>query len=117
MAATRRRDLARALAKGLLAGTAAVALGRVLSGLLGRRDTAATIALTEVTRASGIAALLGYRQRDIVQVRWLIDPSGKVCPRCLANAGAGAVPIGTAFPSGDRSTPAHPRCRCSVVNA
>jgi 8-oxo-dGTP pyrophosphatase MutT (NUDIX family) len=116
MAATRRRDLARALVKGLLAGVTVAALGNALARLLGRRDTAATIALTEVTRASGIAALLGYRQRDVTQVRWLTDPSGKVCPRCLANAGAGAVPLGAAFPSGATSVPQHPRCRCSVVN-
>lgn len=117
IAGTRRKDLARELVKGLLAGVAVNALADALTGALRRLDTAMTIALTEINRSSGLAALFGYQQLGVGQVRWLIDPSGKVCPRCLANAGAGSVPLGTAFPSGDLHQPAHPRCRCSVVPA
>ena len=117
IADTRRKDLARELVKGLLAGVAVNALADALTGALARLDTAVTIALTEITRSSGLAALFGYQQLGVNQVRWLIDPSGKICPRCLANAGAGTVPIGSTFPSGDRTVPAHPRCRCAVVSA
>ncbi|MHA6764693.1 NUDIX hydrolase [Streptacidiphilus sp. PAMC 29251] len=117
IADTRRRDIARELVNGLLIGATIAALGKAITSTLGRLDTAVTIALTEITRSSGLAALFGYQQLGVSRVQWLIDPSGNVCPRCLANAGAGPVALGTTFPSGDRSVPAHPRCRCAVVPA
>lgn len=36
------------------------------------------------------------------------------CELCVANAEAGPIPIGSAFPSGDTNTPFHHRCRCHV---
>lgn len=117
IADTRRRELARELAKGLIAGATAVALGRTLRSALGSIDRALAVAITEITRSSGLAALFGYQQLGVTQVRWVLDPSSKTCPRCIANAGAGPIQVGASFPSGDRSAPAHPNCRCAVLNA
>jgi hypothetical protein len=117
IAATRRRDLARELAKGLLAGVTAVALGRALRSSLGSVDRALAVAITEITRSSGLAALFGYQQFGVTQVRWVLDPSSKTCPRCIGNAGAGPILLGASWPSGDRSVPAHPNCRCAVLSA
>jgi 8-oxo-dGTP pyrophosphatase MutT (NUDIX family) len=117
IADTRRHDLARELAKGFLAGATTAVLGRALTGVLNSVDRALTVAITEITRSSGIAALFNYQQLGINQVRWVLDPSSKTCPRCIANAEAGTVPIGSTFPSGDRTVPAHPRCRCAIVSA
>lgn len=117
IAASRRHDLARELAKGLIAGATAATLGRTLRSALGSIDRALAIAITEITRSSGLAALFGYGRLGVTQVRWQLDPSSTTCPRCIANAGAGPVPIGSSFPSGDRSAPAHPNCRCAVLPA
>jgi 8-oxo-dGTP pyrophosphatase MutT (NUDIX family) len=117
IADTRRRDLARELAKGLIAGATALALGRTLRSALGSVDRALAVAITEITRSSGLAALFGYQQLGVTQVRWALDPSSRTCPRCIANAGAGPIQLGASFPSGDRSVPAHPRCRCAVLSA
>ncbi|MFC1418592.1 phage portal protein [Streptacidiphilus cavernicola] len=117
IADTRRRDLARELARGLIAGATAVALGRALRNSLSNVDRALAVAITEITRSSGLAALFGYGQRGVTQVRWVLDPSSTTCALCIANAGAGPIRLGAAFPSGDRTAPAHPNCRCAVLNA
>lgn len=37
---------------------------------------------------------------------------GKVCPICIGNSAAGAIPLRALFPSGHMYSPFHPRCRC-----
>jgi 8-oxo-dGTP pyrophosphatase MutT (NUDIX family) len=117
MADTRHGDLVRILVNGLLAGLTVLALSRLLRDSLGSRSAALGIAITEITRSSGLAALVGYRLAGVAQGQWVLDPSVNTCPRCIANAAAGPRPIGAAYPSGDSSPPVHPRCRCSVVPA
>jgi 8-oxo-dGTP pyrophosphatase MutT (NUDIX family) len=117
IASTRRHDMARELAQGLLAGVAIRTISRSLMKALTSIDKALAVAITEITRSSGLAALFGYQQLGVQQVRWALDPGSKTCPRCIANAGAGPVRPGAAFPSGDSYPPVHPRCRCSVVPA
>jgi 8-oxo-dGTP pyrophosphatase MutT (NUDIX family) len=117
MADTRHDDLVRILVAGLLAGATALVLGRLLRDSLGSLSTALGIAVTEITRSSGLAALVGYRQAGVTQGQWVLDPSVNTCPICIANAGAGPRPIGAAYPSGNAYPPVHPRCRCSVVPA
>lgn len=117
IAATRHRDMGRQLAKGLIAGLAVRAIGQSIVKTLSSIDKALAVAITEITRSSGLAALVGYQQLGVAQVRWALDPGSKTCPRCIANAAAGPIPLGAAFPSGDRSVPAHVRCRCAVVPA
>lgn len=117
IAETRRRDLARELVKGLLGGLAAAVIGRAMVGALRSADKALTVALTEITRSSGLAALVGYQQLGVKRVRWVAEIDGRTCPACLRNAGADPVPIGANFPSGDAHPPIHPRDRCAVVPA
>lgn len=117
IASTRRHDLARTLAKGLVAGLTATALSRRLRDALSSIDTALTVAITEITRSSGLAALFGLQKLGVTQGRWVLDPSSKTCPRCIANADAGPRPLGESYPSGDAYAPLHPRCRCTVLPA
>ncbi|MEY2399073.1 MAG: hypothetical protein QOJ00_2247 [Actinomycetota bacterium] len=46
---------------------------------------------------------------------WSSDPAKACCTDCDDNGLAGAVPAGTAFPTGHLHPPAHPGCRCVVV--
>ena len=117
MADTRHDDLVRVLVAGLLAGATALVLAKSLRGALGSISAALGIAITEITRSSGLAALVGYRLAGVAQGQWVLDPSINTCPRCIANAAASPRTIGAAYPSGDSSPPVHPRCRCSVVPA
>lgn len=112
MADTRLDDLARELVAGLLDDTAVAKsrIGTALRNRIGNLGRAAATAITEITRASGIAAIFGYRQRKVAYGRWEVDPASNVCPTCNANAEAGPIPIGEPYPSGDVSAPAHPNC-------
>lgn len=78
---------------------------------------ATAIAISEVTRASGAAAIDAYRRLGIAMGEWAIDPASNVCAVCVDNANTGPVPIGDPYPSGHAHAPAHPRCRCAVVPA
>lgn len=46
---------------------------------------------------------------------WTLDPSTSPNPDCEDNSLAGAVASGEAFPTGHRSAPAHPGCRCLTL--
>ena len=48
-------------------------------------------------------------------VCWMIDPSIAPCDACRSNQQAGVVRFGDEFPSGDRTPPVHPGCRCLLV--
>ncbi|MET0326770.1 MAG: DivIVA domain-containing protein, partial [Ilumatobacteraceae bacterium] len=48
-------------------------------------------------------------------VTWEVDPDGPPSPDCEDNALAGPVAIGEPFPSGHRTPPMHPGCRCLLV--
>ena len=45
---------------------------------------------------------------------WTIDPAGPSCPDAEDNTLAGVVPAGEAYPTGHRTAPAHPGCRCLI---
>jgi hypothetical protein len=115
MAANRLDDLSRALADAAMRGDGSTEAGRALRAALADASRSAAIAVTEITRASSAGAMFTYNQHGVVMGRWLLDPSSKTCPRCIANAGAGPVPIGQPYPSGDANAPAHVRCRCCVI--
>lgn len=84
----------------------------------GRIDSRARMAVTTaLTRVSGKAAQWWYRLRGIKRVRWVLDPNSSGCPVCDMNVDKGPVKLGSVFPSGDESPPAHPNCRCSTVPA
>ena len=50
-------------------------------------------------------------------VIWSVDPSAAGCADCEDNSLAGAMSVGSAFPTGHLAAPAHPGCRCLTVPA
>ncbi len=79
-------------------------------------ERALTIAETEVAAVNGQASLESYHaaRADGIGVRkqWFAEHG--CCAACQANAEAGPIDLDDEFPSGDDTTPAHPKCRCVV---
>jgi cell division septum initiation protein DivIVA len=48
-------------------------------------------------------------------IRWIVDPEGPLCPDAEDNALGGVVAAGEPFPTGHCHAPAHPGCRCGIV--
>lgn len=86
-----------------------------LKAILGDPDSAERIALTEITRAAGEAAVEVYRAAGVPEVIWVTDPASNVCALCDANEAAGPRFLGTPFPSGAIAPPQHVRCRCALL--
>jgi hypothetical protein len=117
IASTRREAAARTLIERTGAGDDPADVGAALLAGLADPGPASVVAVTEAATAAAVAAMGVYEQHGVPEVRWAADPSGRPCPVCTDNAAAGAVPVGSVFPSGHRSTPAHPGCRCAVLPA
>ena len=49
--------------------------------------------------------------------RWVFDPAVGPCSDCEDNSLQGAVPAGTAFPTGHVTAPAHAGCRCLLARS
>lgn len=86
-----------------------------LNRVLRDEGRARRIALTELTRLSGVAALEVYKISEVDFVRWVTEHDAKVCQACRQNAEAGPVAVRADFPSGDAAPPAHPNCRCAII--
>lgn len=112
VAQSRLRDMARELVNGLLAGNSVKEIAAALVAVVSDTAKALTVAVTEITRASAIAARNLYQQDGSRLVRWLSEEDDKVCPACLAQEAAGPQPIAD-MPL----PPLHPRCRCTVLPA
>lgn len=54
---------------------------------------------------------------DEATLRWVVDPDCGSCPDADANALAGPLRKGDAFPTGHCAPPAHPGCRCLAMPA
>lgn len=76
-------------------------------------DLAETVGDTEVASAIEQSVLDELSAQGYLEVAWAVQPSA--CPLCLENASVSPIPIGTDWPSGDKTPPAHPRCRCSLT--
>jgi DivIVA domain-containing protein len=48
-------------------------------------------------------------------IRWIVDPEGPLCPDAEDNALGGVIAAGEQFPTGHCHAPAHPGCRCGIV--
>jgi hypothetical protein len=66
--------------------------------------------------------VLGAYERGILAtapvggcLRWVVDPGGPPCSDAEDNALAGEIPVGTSFPTGHMTPPAHVGCRCHLV--
>lgn len=72
-------------------------------------DVADRLITTEASHAYNSAAIEGYRQTGLTQVKYLLDPGGNVCDRCRAYA----TETGGVYPIEDApNLPVHPRCHC-----
>lgn|GEM_PF-885056 len=114
---TRTEAAARVLLDGTAAGDSTANMTAGLLAAFSNIGGARTVAVTEVVAASSVASMALYVARGVEWGRWVTDPSGNVCALCIANADAGPVRIGDAYPSGHSESPAHPHCRCEVVPA
>lgn len=76
---------------------------------------ARTIAVTELSFASGHAKMRSFRAAGVGRHEWITAFDDRVDEDCEANAEAGTVPVGAAFPSGVKEEPAHPNCRCTTA--
>ena len=117
IAQTRLNELAKVLAQGAADGDTPEQLANDIRGLLTIPSRAHMIALTEICRASSIAAHNVYRKVGIKAKRWLTMQDAKVCAICKANEAQGAIPIGQPFQSGDLYPPDHPNDRCVYLPA
>ena len=111
--------VANEVAKAIVAGGAASAIGDAVQGAYAfSPERAAVIAHNEAQLANTAGALLGYAAAQAggatMMKYWQTAEDELVEPTCLINQAAGAIPMTDQFPSGDTSTPAHPRCRCSI---
>ncbi len=81
-------------------------------------DRAQLIASTEMRIANGDGALAGMEEVAALGVdvkkEWL--PDEDPCPECQANADQGPIDLDAEFESGDDTTPAHPRCECTLIS-
>jgi len=92
---------------------------------LGTRDRATLIAQTETTRVYADTRLAGMKAAGLKQMRWRTANDDIVCPICralgLANGGEGAIGnvasgmFLNALDGKSYSCPAHPGCRCWIV--
>jgi hypothetical protein len=77
-----------------------------------RVERAVGDAVTEAV-AAGFTAVLAPG----TTVRWVAEDVDGPCPDCDDNALAGAVPLGSPFPTGQPAPPAHPGCRCVLARS
>jgi DivIVA domain-containing protein len=63
--------------------------------------------------AGGLTAMI----EPGTSVIWSVDPSAVGCADCEDNSLAGAMSVGSAFPTGHSAAPAHPGCRCLTLPA
>lgn len=108
----------------VLAGVLASAKGISATGLAQRIRAALAdsvwarlTAITEITRASNAAAQAAYQAAGTGQLNWGTEDDDRVCPACSDNEGAGPLPAGSSWPSGNDTPPAHPGCRCWLYPA
>ena len=116
IAANRLDKLAKALADALERGDSSGTLAAVLRGILDDPQWADMVAITELARATSVAAMNTYRANSIEATYWATADDDRVCSSvCEPNEAQGAVPLGAAFQSGDTEPPGHPICRCAPV--
>lgn len=108
-------EAVRLLHDALLNGDSAGKLAGRLMDLVASPERALLIAQTEIARAISAATEARYRAAGVEFVEWATADDERVCPICGGNERAGAIPIGTSFPGGTPTPPAHPRCRCALL--
>lgn len=114
---TTRKSLTKQIAESLTEGLTPSQLGKKIaeSGEFSA-SRALGIAETELSMANGHAAMDAWKESEIeLEKIWLLTNEPNPCPICIHNAQAGAIPLDSEFPSGQKMNPAHNRCRCDVA--
>ncbi|MFI1535572.1 phage minor head protein [Streptomyces anandii] len=115
VAATRMDRLAKVLSDSLARGDSADTTAASIEHLLTDPAWAERVAVTEIARAVSAASFFTYQANGIPQKSWLTAVDERVCPVCITNEGAGAIPLNQQFPSGHAYPPGHPSCRCALL--
>jgi hypothetical protein len=75
-----------------------------------------TIARTETAFADCNGNFMAYKASGVVSGKeWILGSEHDDYDECDLNAAAGVIPLDEAFPSGDQTPPAHPRCVCDFL--
>jgi SPP1 gp7 family putative phage head morphogenesis protein len=115
IADTYMNDAVRLLHDALMNGDSPGKLAGRLVDLVASPERAMLIAQTEIARAISAAAEARYRAAGVEFVEWATAEDERVCLICNGNEAVGTIPIGTPFPGGTTTPPAHPRCRCALL--
>ncbi|MFJ6540502.1 phage minor head protein [Streptomyces sp. NPDC091385] len=115
VAANRMNRLAKILSDSLARGDSADTLAISITHLMTDPAWAERVAVTEIARAVSTASMFTYQLNGVRQKSWLTAVDERVCPICLTNEAAGAIPLSQPFPSGHRLPPGHPSCRCALL--
>ncbi len=76
------------------------------------RYRAMMITRTETARAVNFGQMVAYAKMGVKWKRWVVNAGA--CQICIGNAEIDPIPLDADFPSGVKSPPQHPLCRCSV---
>ncbi|MDT0435612.1 MULTISPECIES: phage minor head protein [Streptomyces] len=115
VAANRMNRLAKVLSDALARGDSADTTALAIQHLLRDPAWAERVAVTEIARAVSAASLNTYRANGVRQKSWFTAVDERVCPVCMNNEAAGAIPLSQQFPSGHGIPPGHPSCRCVLM--
>jgi 8-oxo-dGTP pyrophosphatase MutT (NUDIX family) len=114
MSNTRMTAMATALAAGAASGSGPAVIAGTLVAVLAAGWRSLRSAITGITTGSSAGASDTYQKRGVELGQWLLDPSSKSCPNCIANANAKPRPLGQPWPSGSAYPPEHDHCRCEI---
>jgi len=66
---------------------------------------------------AAVSAGMGAELAKGTLVRWVVEDVDGPCSDCDDNALAGPTPLGDPFPTGQDAPPAHPGCRCVLMQS
>ena len=95
------------VSEGLAKGDGVQAVGKEVRAVLEDPSRSATVANTEMARATSAASEQTYEESGITQVEWLAEADA--CPACEALAAGSPLDLGSDSP------PEHPNCRCAIA--
>ncbi len=107
------KTLREALRQGLSSEEIAKLIKSAISRVASER--ADLISEHELALTMGEIEMEVYRRSGVMNVHWLTAQDERTCEICIKNEQAGSIPIGTLFPSGVLTVPAHQRCRCLIL--
>jgi hypothetical protein len=91
-------------------------LAAAVNDLIDDAPRALMIARTDLAKAQTSGSIAEWRASGVVRGKvWLLSNDHDFDDECDDNDAAGVIPLDEDFPSGDDTSPAHPRCDCDVA--